>query len=334
MQPIFKLTADDQDITAAIAGRLVELSIKDSSGFDSDTLDLTLNNTGAMIALPRRGVRLNCWLGFKSPNGQEQLYYKGAFYVDELTESGVPDQLSIHAKSADMLSSAKVLKTRSFQQTTLGVILETLAAEEAWQLAVAPTFRAMPITWLVQQDESNLALLTRLGTLYGAVATVKNNRLVFVPQGSMTTASGQAMPKIEVQAQACSGWSYQQLGRGEYSRVVASWRNEEGSSGQVVVGSGAVAWVMRELFDSEDQAKEAASAELKRLNGESNTLSLTLSHADPALGAEAEIQVSGLRAYIDGQSWVAKEVSLTLSASGGLSATVECVRPAALENVR
>lgn len=96
------------------------------------------------------------------------------------------------------------------------------------------------------------------------------------------------------------------------------------------VGSGALVWVMRELFDSEDQAKEAATAELKRLNGDSNTLSLSLSHANPLLCAEAEIQAQGFRPYIDAQTWVAKEVSLSLSASGGFSASVECVRPAAL----
>lgn len=330
MQPIFKLTADDQDISRLIAERLIELNLNDSSGFDSDTLELALNNTGGVLALPRRGVRLNCWLGFKV-QGQEQLYYKGMFYVDELTESGAPDQLSIHAKSADMLSTAKVLRTRSFQQTTLGFILERLAVDEGWQLAVSPAFRSLAVAWLLQQDESNLALLTRLGEHYGAVATVKHNRLIFVPRGSLTTASGQAMPAIRVSAQECSGWSYQELGRGEYTSVLANWRNEDGQSGQVSVGSGALIWVMRELFDSEDQAKEAATAELKRLNGDSNTLSLSLSHANPLLCAEAEIQAQGFRPYIDAQTWVAKEVSLSLSASGGFSASVECVRPAALE---
>lgn len=326
MQPIFKIEADGQDISALIQDYLVELSLRDSVGFESDTLELTLSNPKGLIAPPRRGARLSCWLGFNR-QGQEQLYYKGAFYVDELSESNAPEQLVLHAKSADMLSSAKVLKTRSFQDSTLGTVLEALAAEQGWQLAVAPSLRVRPVDWLLQQDESNLALLTRLGSQYGAVATIKNNRLLFVPQGSMTTASGQVMPTIIIQAQDCSGWTYQELGRGEYTRVLANWRNEEGQSGQVSLGSGELVWVIKSLLSSEDQAKDAASAELKRLKGDSNTLSLSLSHANPQLCAEAAIQVQGFRPYIDAQVWVAKAVSFRLSASGGLSAELECVRP-------
>lgn len=330
MRPIFRIEAEGQDITELIQERLVELSLKDTVGFESDTLDLILHNAGGVIARPRRGAQLQCWLGYQVA-GQEQLYYKGAFYVDELSESASPDQLSIHAKAADMLSSAKVLKTRSFQQTTLGAVLETLAADEGLQLAVSSAYRSIVLPWLLQQDESNLALLTRLGQQYGAVATVKNKRLVFVPQGSMTTASGQPMPAIEVKLADCSGWDYQELGRGEYTGAVASWRNDEGQSGQVQQGSVDVPWVIKTLFDSEDQATDAAKAELKRLNGDSNTLSLSLAHANPALCAEAQIQVTGLRPYIDAQVWVVKDVSLTLSASSGFSGSVECVRPAALE---
>jgi hypothetical protein len=326
MQPIFKLMADDHDLSALLQGYLLELSLTDSVGFDSDTLDLTLSNPRGVIARPRRGVRLQCWLGFKTAQGGEQLYYKGAFYVDELTESSAPEQLSIHAKSADMLSSAKVLRTRSFEATTVGAVLELIAAEEGWQLAISAAFRNRALPWLLQQDESNLALLTRLGTQYGAVATVKNNRLVFVEQGSMTTASGQAMPKLVIKAADCSGWTYQELGRGEYSGALAQWRDSEGNSGQVQTGTAAVPWVMRTLFDSEAQANEGAQAELKRLKGESNSLSLNLAQADPALCAEAQIEAQGFRAYIDAQPWVAKSVSLTLSASSGLSASVDCVR--------
>lgn len=326
MQPMVKLMAEEQELSAVLADYLVELSLTDSVGFDSDTLDLTLSNPRGVIARPRRGVRLQCWLGFKTAQGEEQLYYKGAFYVDELTESSAPEQLSIHAKSADMLSSAKVLRTRSFEATTVGEVLETIAAEEGWPLAVAPQFKRLPITWLVQQDESNLALLTRLGTQYGAVATVKNSRLVFVEQGSMSTASGQAMPKLVIKAADCSGWTYQELGRGEYSGAIAQWRDSEGNSGQVQAGTTAVPWVMRTLFDSEAQANEGVQAELKRLKGESNSLSLNLAQANPALCAEAQIEAQGFRAYIDAQPWVAKSVSFTLSASSGLSAAVECVR--------
>lgn len=324
MQPIFKITADDQDITTAIAGRLVELSIKDSSGFDSDTLDLTLNNTGAGIARPRRGVRLQCWMGFKLPSGQEQLYYKGAYYVDELGESGAPDQLSINAKSADMLSEGKSLRTQTYVSTTLGAVLELIAARNGWQLSVGADYRGILINWLLQQDESDLAFLTRLGTLYGAVGTVKNSRLVFVQQGALLSQSGQPMPQMTVNLADCSAWDYAELGRGEYAGAVANWRDDEGNSGTITRG-GSPIWTLRELFDSEDQATDAAAAELKRLAGGSNTLSLTLAHAHPALTAESEILARGFRSYIDAQRWVAKEVTLTLGASG-FSGSVECER--------
>lgn len=323
MQPIFKVEADGVDVTTRFTPYLVELSVRDSSGFDSDTLEIRLSNVGGIIAPIRRGVVLKAWLGQRVA-GIETLYFKGSYYVDECNESGAPDELSIHAKSADMMGEGKVLRTQVYQSTTLGAVLEAVAGRNGWQVAVGATYRSIVIGWLSQQDESDLAFITRLGSAYGAVATVKDSRLVFVQQGALQTQSGQSMPQITVNYRDCSQWSYQELGRGEYSGATANWRDDEGNTGTVTRGNSPI-WVLRELFDSADRATEAADEELRRLAGGSNTLSLTLASANPALTAEAEILARGFRTHIDGQRWVAKDCTLTLGSSG-FSGSVECER--------
>lgn len=323
MQPIFKIEADGVDVTKRFKPHLIELSVRDSSGFDSDTLEIRLSNVGGIIAPIRRGVVLKAWLGQRVA-GVETLYFKGSYYVDECSESGAPDELMINAKSADMMGEGKVLRTQAHQNTTLGSVLDAVAGRNGWQMAVGAAYRSIVIGWLLQQDESDLAFITRLGSSYGAVATVKDSRLVFVSQGSLTSQSGQSMPQITVHYGDCSQWSYQELGRGEYAGAVAQWRDDEGNAGTVARGSSPV-WVVRELFDSAERATEAADEELRRLAGGSNTLSLTLASANPALTAEAEILARGFRAHIDGQRWVAKDCTLTLGVSG-FSGSVECER--------
>lgn len=323
MQPIFEVEADGVDVTKRFKPHLIELSVRDSSGFDSDTLEIRLSNVGGIIAPIRRGVVLKAWLGQRVA-GAETLYFKGSYYVDECSESGAPGELTIHAKSADMMGEGKVLRTQVYQNTSLGAVLEAVAGRNGWQVAVGAAYRSIVIGWLLQQDESDLAFITRLGNSYGAVATVKASRLVFVQQGALQTQSGQSMPQITVNYSDCSQWSYQELGRGEYAGATANWRDDDGGAGTVTRGSSPI-WVLRELFDSEERAGEAADEELRRLAGGSNTLSLTLASANPALTAEAEILARGFRAHIDGQRWVAKDCTLTLGVSG-FSGSVECER--------
>ncbi|MCP3965602.1 MAG: hypothetical protein GY718_04500, partial [Lentisphaerae bacterium] len=63
MECAFTVKADNQDITDTIQRRLISLDITDENGITSDSLKLTLHDSGN-IQLPRKGVKLYVTVGY------------------------------------------------------------------------------------------------------------------------------------------------------------------------------------------------------------------------------------------------------------------------------
>ena len=84
MQPLFRIYAGSQEITAAIRDQLIELVVTDEGGIQSDELKLTLDDRrredGAIAELPRIGTVLTVSLGY----AETQLVSMGRFIVDEV----------------------------------------------------------------------------------------------------------------------------------------------------------------------------------------------------------------------------------------------------------
>ncbi len=331
MKPVFKIMVGNTDITATIRPFFISLSLRDDVGLAADTLDIELSeqdNRGNTLAWPPRGRVLKVWIGYEG----EKLHYKGAFTVDELSYDVAEQVLSIHAKATDLLEGqAKVLSTVTYCNTTLRDVLRILAARNGWTLAISAGFVNKPVTYLAQADESDLNLLTRLGRLYGGIAQVKNGHLLFTETGSMKTASGRDMPSFLVSLSDLGpGAQYQELGRDYYTGVSAHYSGDQGS-GTITLGTDTVLHVLREVYESKDQATDAAKAELKRIKGQNNTLSLPFVHGRPEMVAEAQIQLDvTFPAVIRMQPWVVSGVTHTLA--DGLSTSVDCVYPSTLED--
>ena len=122
MRPTFQVIADSVDITDKIADRLLSLSITDEEGIDSDTLAIVLDDRDNQLELPAQGAELAILIGI-----DEQMADKGLYTVDELILSSSPDTIEIRAKAADMRASLKERRTGSWDNETLGSILESVA---------------------------------------------------------------------------------------------------------------------------------------------------------------------------------------------------------------
>lgn len=339
MTPTYKLTAGDIDITDLIRANLIDLSVSDSAGIESDTLDINLSDRGG-IAWPSKGAGLSFWLGYGDDPD-----FKGLFYVDELDHSGSPDSITIHAKAMDRQSLAKELKTRDWSGKTLGQVVSQMATEQGLIPAISESFQALVVREsLIQLNESDLHFLTRLAKEVGAIAKTKAGRLLFVEQGVSLTAGGNEMPSISINRRDCSGHQYQERGANAYSRVSATyyewventrtwwWRSRTyfvRQTNEITVGA-SVGNIKKlpDYFPSESAAQQAANAELNRLNREKSTLSLSLSQGDTRLMAEMRLTVSGFIDRINESDWIISDVSHSLSGSGGLSSSINAVRPA------
>ncbi|OLI42766.1 phage late control protein, partial [Xanthomonas oryzae pv. oryzae] len=190
--PQWRVVLDGVDLTERIAPRLLDLTLTECRGGEADQLDLRIHDHDGKMALPKRGVRLVVALGWKATG----LVDKGTFIVDEVEYSGAPDIITVRARSADLTADMRTRRERSWHNTTLGAVLNTLAGEHGLTPRVAEALAKINLPHLDQANESDMNLLTNLGQRFDAVATVKAGALVFAPIGAGTTATGKPLPTV------------------------------------------------------------------------------------------------------------------------------------------
>lgn len=217
--PAYMLTLDGSDITQNFSDRLISLTMTDNRGFEADQLDIELDDTDGLVELPPRGASLTLWLGWLG----SALLNKGSFTVDEIEHRGAPDTLTIRGRSADFRGTLNSRREQSWHDTTLGVILETIAQRNKLTASVADTLKAIPVPHIDQSQESDVAFLSRLAERNGASVSVKYGKLLFLKAGSAVTASGKPIPQMTVERGDGDRHQFAIADRAAYTGVTAKW---------------------------------------------------------------------------------------------------------------
>lgn len=217
--PTFMLTLDGNDITQNFSERLIGLTMTDNRGFEADQLDIELDDTDGLVELPLRGASLTLWLGWQG----SALLNKGSFTVDEIEHRGAPDTLTIRGRSADFRGSLNSRREQSWHDTTLGVIVETIAQRNKLTASVADTLKAIAVPHADQTQESDAVFLSRLAERNGATVSIKAGKLLFLKAGSGVTASGKPIPQMTVERGDGDRHSFAIADREAYTGVTAKW---------------------------------------------------------------------------------------------------------------
>ena len=217
--PAYMLTLDGEDITQNFSDRLIGLTMTDNRGFEADQLDIALDDTDGLVELPPRGASLTLWLGWQG----SALVNKGGFTVDEIEHRGAPDTLTIRGRSADFRGSLNSRREQSWHDTTLGVIVETIAQRNKLTASVADALKAIAIPHIDQTQESDAAFLSRLAERNGASVSVKTGKLLFLKAGSAMTASGKPIPQMTVERGDGDRHQFAIADREAYTGVTAKW---------------------------------------------------------------------------------------------------------------
>jgi phage protein D len=304
-QPICRVMVNGQDITAAIEQRLISIELTDNRGMEADQLTITLSDHDGLLAIPPRGATVSLWLGWSDTG----LLSKGSYTVDETEHSGAPDVLSIRARSADLREGLKAKKERSWTAQTLGAVLQTIAAAHGLSPVISAALSAIELAQLDQANESDANLISRLGQQFDAIASIKAERLLFMPAGKSATASGAALPHITLTRADGDGHRYLQADRDSYSGVRAYYY-ELGSAEkkEAIAGGGDNLKDLRHTYADQDSALRAARAEWSRLQRGAATLSYTLAKGRPDLIPELTYSLVGVKAEIDAIVWLGSNV--------------------------
>jgi hypothetical protein len=330
---IWKVTLDGEDLTDAVAPRLISLSIAEKRGDEADQLDLVLHDTDGKLEIPPKGAVLKVQMGWRQgsdlPLG---LIDKGSFKVDEANWRGPPDQITIRARSVDMGDGWRVRRERSFVGKSVTDVIGAIASDNGLQPKIEAGLGAKIIPALGSAPKSDAALLRMLGKRFDAVATVKEATLIFAPMGSGKTASGSDLPSETIARNQTIDADYSRIDQNDRSGVTAAYHDSKtGKQKTMKVVAGAQGKDgkpagkpkrLRKVYASEEAAKQAIDAENSRLARAKAKCSIKLAYGRPDIFPEKPITLEGFKAEIDAGKWMVTECTHTMDGGGGLQSSV------------
>ena len=312
-QPSYRITLGDRDITPTVDARLISLTLTECRGDEADQLDLCLDDSDGALEIPRKGVTLSLAIGWAG----QPLVDKGTFVVDEAEHGGVPDQLTLRARSADLGQHLRERKEHSWHRTTLGKILEAIAQRNQLKARVDSALAGQDVAHVDQTNESDLNFVTRLAKRYDAMATIKKGLLLFLPITGTTTSKGEALPTIEITRADGDSHRYHTSDREAYSGVRAYWHDPGNAKRRsVLVGLSGNAKRLKEGHATGADALAAAQAEWQRLQRGAAGFELVLATGLPTLMPQTSVRVSGFKAQIDRIDWLAIKTCHSFADSG------------------
>lgn len=350
LTPDFMLKVNSKDVTTNIRDRLISLTLTDNRGFEADQLDIELDDADGQVAMPVRGAVVTLFFGWVG----QALIGKGSFTVDEVEHHGAPDTMTIRARSADFRGSLNSRREASYHETTLGDIVTQIAGRNNLKPMLADGFASIGVAHIDQTQETDAKFLTRLASLYGAVAAVKAGRLLFIRPGNGVTIGGKPIPQMTITRKDGDRHSFSIADRGAYTGVSASWlhikdpkpkkvklqrkpkvqhlralqhpaakkskakavKTPEAKEGDYLAGSEDNVFTLTTVYSSKATAMRAAKAKWEKLQRGVAEFSLTLAMGRADLYPETPVRVSGFKSVIDAQPWIISKVTHSLSNSG------------------
>lgn len=350
--PAFALMLGDKDITTNVSQRLISLNLVDNRGFVADQLDIELDDSDGLVTLPSRGAVLSLFLGWENA----PLVDKGRFVVDEIEHRGAPDTLTIRARSADFRGTLNTRQERSWHDTTLGSIIDAIAARNSLSACVAPALASIAITHIDQSQESDASFLARLAQRNGAEVSIKAGKLLFIQAGKGLSASSKPLAPCFIRR--CDGDQHRftLADRLAYTGVTAGWLQtstptltsavkltrvkkaqhlralqqpkvtpvnkrvsssiNEPREGEYLAGTSDNVFALTTVYASKTQAMRAALAKWDKLQRGVAEFSINLALGRAELCPETPVQVSGFKRVIDEQPWTITSVTHVLNNRG------------------
>lgn len=335
MRADYQILIDGTDVSANFGPVLETLSLSDSDGGRSDTLDIVLNDMGGQLLLPRVGAAIQASIWWAEPppfSVAGAVSFSGVTDEPKSTGSrGRGMQLEISAKSADLTGSGKQKKNRQQDQTTFGQVAQQWGQEAGYQVSVNSSLASIQRDYWAMHNESFLNWGRRVARELGATFKTAFPKAAFVPRNSGVSASGQALPTLPIiRPGNLISWNVTPKAAGPaYANSRACYYDPDAALWKVVsspTGISGAAVDFTETYKSADQtraqnrAQSNADNSARQCGGGSFEIV-----GDPRAMSQANCSVSGARPGVDG-SYRIKTAHHTVS-RGGWGCSVEVEQP-------
>lgn len=196
---VFWVSVNGTEISSALVPILISMTITDTDGGKSDTLEIELDDEGGQIALPPTNAPIQAGIAYEDDDGTPvgpPVMFEGK--VDKPTSSGSRGggmTLTISAKSADLKGKPKAHHSRHHDKGKLSAAAKKFGQGAGLQVEVASGVDVERDYWAMQ-GESFLNWGTRIAQEIGATFKVRDGRAIFAERSAGTSLGGQAMPTV------------------------------------------------------------------------------------------------------------------------------------------
>lgn len=338
MKATYGVWVEGSNITSILDPVLTEIRVKDAAGSGSDTANITVDDSGGKIKMPRKGAAIKIALGWEG--SASLVVFEGE--VDDVRSTGGRGQgmmLEIGAKSASATKKTKQPHEKHKAKASLEDAAKDFGKAAGLQVKVHPELASIQRDWWGMTGESFMAWGQRTAREIGATFKIMNvggqQTAVMVPRSAGLSASGKPLATIKATVGVnVISWSmtpnmprpsFKKFEVRYYDRKKAKWVREQ-VDGQPVEGVGDVTYLDRDTAHDKDTAKHRGKSRKKGSEREQGGGQVTID-GDPTAQAEAMCVLSGARAGVDGQYRI-ESVEHTYSRSGGFTTQLELKQPA------
>lgn len=316
MIPDFEISLGGTDRTATIRPLLEAIDITDKAGLEADTAEITLKFV-PNLAIPDGSADCVIKLGYKETGVGE--VFKGVINRDGFR--GPPDRYFIQATGVG-LSDDKRLQgstTRSWNEPlTLGQVLIDIIQGAGFKARVHGDLSGIELKRMIQSIETDIEILSKLATDYGATLKSDGDTVAVVPRGNLERADGQKLDPVSINRTACSKYSWTRRRRNAYKSVVAFYQSEEDGATQAVIkGSGKPEKRLKQIYQTQAGAEMAAQEELNKVK---RVTQVNLTFPGRFIAVGSPLQVSGFPERVNGTYQVKR---VTHSYGKGYVTTIE-----------
>jgi phage protein D len=333
---IYSITIDGQDVTSNFEPHLLSLQIKLTDGGQSDTLDISLDDAGGRIRMPREGAEIVATLAWSDGGGA--VIFEGV--TDEPESEGSRGQgmmLNITAHAADMKGKTKEKRQVHKDDAKFGDVAKEWGKKADLKVRVSEKLAAIQRDYWAMQNESFMAWGARMAQELGATFKIMGKRAVFVPRNASASSGGKNLPVVMADyGRNIIGWQIRPLqNRPRYNRSVVRWYDRKEAKWrketvQLMDETARVPLIDARKSGDRDRAKDRAGGNAEEAKRSKGGGTVTLVGAPEAQG-QGLCRISGVRSGIDGNYRVS-EATHNFSRDGGWVTTCDLQSPSEAKN--
>lgn len=314
----WRVTLDGEDLTDKIAPRLISMTLSEKLSESADQLDIVLTDHDGALEIPSAGQIINVQIGWKQGSDVTiGLVDKGSFKVDDAEYSGVPDRITIKARSANLDGEYRNRRETIRQNQTIKSIIDEVAGQNDLTALVHDSLANIIVPILGQSHKSDMTLVRDLGRRYDAIATVKNQNLIFAPRDADTTANGDDIPAVTFIRRMGYGFTYRRSEReSNFSGAQAKWQDKKAAKRQTEQVGAKPYKLLKRIYGNASDALAAANSEWKRIQRSGAEFDYDLALGEAAIYPGQRAQLSGWKSEVDGHDWRIAECTHNIGANG------------------